>query len=188
MVCRISETHANGCTGRFTKELSLVKSVTILTFFLSGLTTKKAGEHHSVGVRQGVLTCLARISLMQASAGSRNLNGNCLAAETRYGTALGLRKRCIFSVSMGLLSRLSLKTVGYLSRICRRVDVVTELTVWGKCSSMTFSLIRSCQDSSTGWTKFVVTRASVLIDLDLVYMITLEDPSTYICPPLALNS
>ena len=74
---------------------------------------------------------------MQVSAGSLTLNRICLAAETRYGTALGFRKRCTFSVSIGLLSRLSLKTVGYLSRICRRVDVVTEWTVWGKCSSMT---------------------------------------------------
>ena len=118
---------------------------------------KNAGEHHSVGVWHGVMTFLASNSFMQVSAGSLNLNGICLAAETRYGTALGFRKKCTFSVSIGLL-----KTMGYLSRICRRVDVVTELTVWGKCSSMTFSLIRLCQDSSSGWAKFVVNRASVL--------------------------
>ena len=76
----------------------------------------------------------------------------------------------------------------YLSRISRHVVVVTELAVRGKCSSMTFNQIRSCQDSSTGWAKFVVTRASVLIDLDFVYMMILDDPSTCICPPLALNS
>ena len=96
MVCRISETHANGWTGRFTNQFRLVKSVTILTFFPSGLTTKNAGEHHSVGVWQGVITCLASSSFMQASAGSRNLNGICLAAEMRYGTALGLKNRCTF--------------------------------------------------------------------------------------------
>ena len=90
-----------------TNEFSLVKSVTIRTFFLSGLTTKNAGEHHSVGVWHVVMTFLASRSLMQAFAGSLNLRGICLAADTRYGTAFGFRKRCTFSVSIGLLSRVS---------------------------------------------------------------------------------
>ena len=50
IICRISDTHANGWTGRLTNEFSLVKSVTILTLFPSGLTTKNGGAHHSVGV------------------------------------------------------------------------------------------------------------------------------------------
>ena len=83
MVCRISETHANGWIDRFTNEFSLVKSVTILTFFPSSLTTKNAGEHHSVGVWHGVMMFLASSSLMQVSAGSQNRNGICRAAETR---------------------------------------------------------------------------------------------------------
>ena len=91
IVCKISDTHANGWTGHFTNEFSLVKSVTILTFLPSGLTTKNAGEHHSVGVWHGVITFLVSSSLMQASAGSRILKGIFLAADTRYGTALGLR-------------------------------------------------------------------------------------------------
>ena len=156
--------------------------------FPSGLTTKNAGEHHSVGVWHGVITCLVSSSLMQASAGSRNLKGICLAADMRYGTALGLRYKCTFSVIMGFSSNVSLKTFGYLSKICRRVDIVTELTVCGKCSSMTRSLMRSCHESNTGWARFVVTSASVFIDLDLVFKITLEEPSTCIWPPFALNS
>ena len=112
IVWRISETQAKGWTGRCTIEFSLVKSVTIRTFFPSGFTTKNAGEHHSVGVWHGVITCLASSSLIQASAGSLNLSGICLAADTRYGTAFGFRKRCTFSVSIGLLSRESWKTVG----------------------------------------------------------------------------
>ena len=71
-----SETHVNGCTG-------LEKSVTILTFLPSGFTTKKAGEHHSVGSWHGVITFFASNSFTQASAGSLNLSSICLAAETR---------------------------------------------------------------------------------------------------------
>ena len=141
MVCKISDTLTNEWTGRFTNEFSLVKSVTLLTFFPSGLTTTNAGEHHSVGVCHGVITCLVSSSLMQASAGSRNLKGIRLAADTRYGTPMGLRYKCTFSVIIGFSSNVSLKTFGYLSKICRRVDIVTELTVCGKCSSMTRSLI-----------------------------------------------
>ena len=48
-VCKISDTQAKGCTGLSTNELSLVKFVTIRTLLPSGFTTKKAGEHHSVG-------------------------------------------------------------------------------------------------------------------------------------------
>ena len=106
-----------------------MKSATILTFFPSGLTTKNAGEHHSVGVWHGVMTFLANSSFMQASAGSLNLRGICLAADTQYGTAFGFRNRCTFSVSIGLLSRVSLKTVEYLFRISSRVVVDTELAV-----------------------------------------------------------
>ena len=62
MVCRISETQAKGWSGCLTNEFSLVKSVTILTFFPSALTTKNAGEHHSVGVWHRVMTFLASSS------------------------------------------------------------------------------------------------------------------------------
>ena len=73
----------NGWTGLWTYEFSFVKSVTILTFFPSGLTTKNPGEHHSVGSWHGVMTPLFSSSLTQASAGSLKRNGICLAAETR---------------------------------------------------------------------------------------------------------
>ena len=58
----------------------------------------------------------------------------------------------------------------------------------GKFSSMTFSLIRSCQERSTGWARFVVTIASVGTVLDLVIIKILEVPSTFMLPPFALNS
>ena len=65
------------------KEFSLVKYVTILTFLLSGFTTKKAGEHLSVGSWQGVITYFASNFFTQASAGSVNLSGICFAADTQ---------------------------------------------------------------------------------------------------------
>ena len=74
------------------------------------------------------------------------------------------------------------------AKISRRVEVVTVLADRGKFSSMTFSLIRSCQDRSTGWARFVVTIASVGTVLDLVIIKILVVPSTFMLPPLALNS
>ena len=58
----------------------------------------------------------------------------------------------------------------------------------GKFSSITFSLIRSCQERSTGWARFVVTIASVGTVLVLVVIKILAVPSTFMLPPLALNS
>ena len=91
-----------------------MKSVTILTFLPSGFTTKRAGEHHSVGSWHRVITSFASNHFTQASTGCLNLSGICLAADTRYGVALGFRKRCTCSESIGSESRVSLKTVGYL--------------------------------------------------------------------------
>ena len=68
------------------------------------------------------------------------------------------------------------------------MDSVTEFTVCGKFSLIIFCQMRSCHDSSTEWARFVVTSASVFIDLVLVFKITLEKPSTFIWPPSALNS
>ena len=124
-----------------------MKSVTILTPLPSGFTTKKAGEHHSVGSWHGVITFFFGNSFMQASAGSLNLKGICLAADTRYGNVLGLRNWCTFSDSIGCESGGSLKTLGYLSRISRHVDDSTEETVlFGNCLSMMLSFIRSCHE------------------------------------------
>ena len=44
IVCNISDMQANGCTDLSTNELRRVKSVTILTFLPSGLTTKMQGS------------------------------------------------------------------------------------------------------------------------------------------------
>ena len=78
--------------------------------------------------------------------------------------------------------------MGKLPRFSKRVEVVTVLADRGKFSSMTFSLIRSCQERSTGWARFVVTIAPVGTVLDLVIIKILEVPSTFMLPPFALNS
>ena len=70
----------------------------------------------------------------------------------------------------------------------RRVLIATMLSDRGKFSSITFSRIRSCQESSTGWARFVVTIASVGTVLVLVVIKILVVPSTFMVPPLALNS
>ena len=111
MVCNISDTQAKGWTGLLTKEFSRVKSVTILTLLPSGFTTKNAGEHHSVGVWQGVITFLSSSSFMQASAGSRKRSGICRAAETLNGVAFGFRCKWTSSELIGSVPRLSLNTV-----------------------------------------------------------------------------
>ena len=146
-----------------------MKSVTILTLFPSGFTTKNAGEYHSVGSWHGVITFLFSSSFMHASAGALKRKGICLATNTRYGVAFGFRKRCTFSDSMGWESRVSRKTLGYLSRISSCVEDATEFTVCGKLLLMTFSLIRSCHDKSMGCARFVVTSASVLMIVDFVF-------------------
>ena len=76
-----------------------MKSVTILTLFPSGFTTKNAGENHSVGLWHGVITFLFNNSFMHASAGSLNRKGICLAADTRYGVAFGLRIGVLFPIA-----------------------------------------------------------------------------------------
>ena len=70
----------------------------------------------------------------------------------------------------------------------RRVLTATMVADRGKFSSITFSLIRSCQERSTGWARFVVTIASVGTVLVLVVIKIFVVPSTFMVPPLALNS
>ena len=64
----------------------------------------------------------------------------------------------------------------------RRVLIATMLADRGKFSSITFSLIRSCQERSTGWARFVVTIAYVGTVLVLVVIKILVVPSTFMVP------
>ena len=115
-----------------------MKSVIILTLFPSGFTRKMASEHHSVGSWHGVSMFLFNNSFMYALAGSLNRYGICLATDKQYRVGFGLRNKCTFSDSIGSESKVSLKTLGYFSRISRRVDDATELTFCGNCLSILF--------------------------------------------------
>ena len=138
-----------------------MKSVTILTLFPSGLTTKNPGEHHSEGSGHGVMTPLLSSSLTHASAGSLKHSEICLAAETRYGVAFSLRWRCTFSECIGLTPSLSLNTLGKAAKISRLIEVSTVAAVGhGNEAGMLASLIMSCQDISSVCLMPVATRAA----------------------------
>ena len=98
-------------------------------------------------------------------------------------------------VLMGLSPNESLKTEGKLSRISLMILVSTIGRAEGSTDNamgdgkQLFIMpkpMRSCQESRTGWARFVVTRACVCTVFVLVLSTIFAEPSTVIFPPLAL--
>ena len=132
-----------------------MKSVTILTFLPSGLTTKSAREHHSVGLWHGVITCFACTSFMHASVGPLNCRGVFLK-----GVVFGFRCKYTCSDFIGVRVNSSLNTLGNRLSMSSLDEVSTERADGlGKVLCITPRQMRSCHEGSTGWARFDVARA-----------------------------
>ena len=154
----------NGWIGLFTAEFSLLKSTTMRHFFLSALGTKCAGEHHVVGCDTFSITPASRSSLTSLSAASLICMGMGRVVVTWIGlTSVSLLILIVMGgpfidpcASFSLSP--SMSAYSALSWFRRRAAsgggpfvVVVALACWsryGKLSSITFNLIRSCHDRS----------------------------------------